>query len=94
LATKFRNTSELSRRQWLRLLTDPRGAHSVYNSRSFLFLPFGFATDVNIQNFRQANRRVATVEGCAASAVAETADQDRKKAATLPTCPTLFVGTV
>jgi hypothetical protein len=44
-------------------------------------LPFGFATDGNIQNFRQANRRVATVEACAASAVAETADQDRKKAA-------------
>jgi hypothetical protein len=44
-------------------------------------LPFGFATDGNIQNFRQTNRRVPTVEGCAASAVAEIADQDRKKAA-------------
>jgi hypothetical protein len=50
------------------------------NSRSFLFLPFGFATDGNIQNFSQANRRAATVEACAASPVAATADQDRKKA--------------
>jgi hypothetical protein len=43
-------------------------------------LPFGFAADNNIQNFRQANRRVANIEACAASAVAKTADQDRKKA--------------
>jgi hypothetical protein len=42
---------------------------------------FDCATDGNMEDFRQANRRVANVPACEASAAAETAERDRQKSA-------------
>jgi hypothetical protein len=53
------------------------------NSRSFLFLPFGFATDGNIQNFWQANRRVTNIAACKPSDESPDAESRRSKAATV-----------
>jgi hypothetical protein len=43
----------------------------------------GMITADALETYRQANRRVANVEACEASAVAETAERDREKAAVI-----------